>query len=167
MIATVVRERIEAMTNHDAPCRIREHISIQQIGAETLIYDEQRHKAFCLNESSSVIWMLANGENSIAQIGQIASAKLKVAVSEELALFALGELRRDGLIQTTSSAEAAPAISRRALLQRLGVGGALLLPVVAAIVAPTAAQAYSGCFDCSAGQATKARKGRGAAVPPN
>ena len=40
-------------------------------------------------------------------------------------------------------------MSRRVLLQRLGVGGALLVPAVAAIVAPTAAQAYSGCVDCT------------------
>jgi len=44
--------------------------------------------------------------------------------------------------------EVTPAVSRRAVLQQLGVAGAMLLPVVSAIFAPTAAQAYSGCFDC-------------------
>jgi hypothetical protein len=155
------------MKNHDAPRRIREHISIQQIGTETLVYDEHRHKAFCLNQSSSVIWLLASGDNSIARIAEMASATLKAAVNEEFVLFALAELRKDGLLLPASTVEAKPAISRRALLQRLGIGGALLLPVVAAIVAPSAAQAYSGCFDCSTSQATKARKGRGSAVPPH
>ena len=41
----------------------------------------------------------------------------------------------------------------------------MLLPAVAAIVAPTAAQAYSGCVDCSDSQAARARKRQSAADP--
>jgi hypothetical protein len=75
--------------------------------------------------------------------------------------FALAELQRDGLVEAVDTG---PAISRRAMLQSLGVGGALLLPAVAAIVAPAAADAQSGCFDCgsdvapSSGQAARARR---------
>ena len=29
----------------------------------------RRHKAFCLNESSSVVWLLADGDRTIAEIG--------------------------------------------------------------------------------------------------
>jgi hypothetical protein len=153
------------MTRRDAPSRIREHISIQQIGTETLVYDERRHRAFCLNESSSVIWRLADGEHSIAEISRAASLELKYPVSEELVSFALSELQSDDLIQPTPIAGAGPAISRRAVLQKLGAGGVLLLPVVAAIVAPTAAQAYNGCVDCSESQAARARRQRAAKSP--
>lgn len=153
------------MTHRDAPCRIREYISIQQIGTETLVYDERRHVAFCLNESSSVIWHLANGEHSIAQIIQAASLELKTPVSEELVLFALKELQRDGLVQPTPVAAAAKTISRRAMLQRLGAGGAILLPIISAIVAPTAAQAYGGCVDCSSSQAARAKRQKAASAP--
>ena len=93
------------MRHRDAPCRIREHVSIQQIGTETLVYDERRHLAFCLNESSSVIWSLANGERTIAQISGAASLQLKTPVSEDLVLFAFNELRRDGLMEPTPNAE--------------------------------------------------------------
>jgi len=153
------------MKHHDAPCRIFEQLSIQRIGTETLLYDERRHQAFCLNQSSSVIWQLANGANSIAQIAAEASVQLQSSVTEEFVLFALDQLRTDGLIHSSSHAESTPAISRRALLQRLGVGGAMLLPAVAAIVAPTAAQAYSGCFDCSVSQASRQKKHQ--ATPPS
>jgi hypothetical protein len=156
------------MTHRDAPCRIREHLSIQQIGSETLVYDERRHLAFCLNESSSVIWSLANGEHTIVQIARAASIQLKTPVSEDLVLFALKELQKDGLVEHTPIAEAGKTISRRAMLQRLGAGGAMLLPIVSTIIAPTAAQAYGGCFDCSASQAAqaaRARKQRAAAAP--
>lgn len=121
---------------------------VQQVEAETLVYDEQRHQAFCLNESSSAVWRLADGDHTVAQIRVAAAAELKVEVSEEFVLFALAELRRDGLVEPSTVA-ARPAISRRVLLQRLGVGGALLVPAVAAIVAPKAVEAYSGCVDCT------------------
>jgi len=150
------------MKNDEAPRSVRQHISIQQIGAETLVYDELRHKAFCLNESSSVIWRLANGEHTVAQMRVAASADLKSEVSEEFVLFALEQLRGDGLIEPYSTVAAGPAISRRALLRTLGVRGALLVPMIAAVMAPPAAQAYNGCVDCSA---TPARRRPPPAVP--
>jgi hypothetical protein len=153
------------MTRRDAPSRIQERISIQQIGTETLVYDERRHLAFCLNRASSVIWRLADGGHSIAEIGRAASLQLDIPVSEELVLFALAQLRRDGLVQPAPIAQAGTTMSRRAMLQKLGASGALLLPAVAAIVAPTAAQAYGGCVDCSVSQAARAKKQRAAKSP--
>jgi len=150
------------MENQEAPRSIQDHFSIQQIGTETLVYDERRHKAFCLNETSSVIWRLADGKRTVTQISAAALLELKAPITEEVVLFAIDALRRDGLIEPSTSPVIASTISRRLALQRLGVAGALLLPAITAIVAPTAAQAYSGCVDCtpSADQATRARAKR-------
>jgi hypothetical protein len=145
------------MPDHEAPRRARGPISIQQVGAETLIYDERSHKAFCLNESSSAIWNLADGERSIAQIAAESSRNLRIPLNEELVCFALEQLRQDGLIEPSSRPEPTSTVTRRSMLQKLGVGGAMLLPAVAAILAPTAAQAYSGCVDCDV-QPAKARR---------
>ncbi len=136
------------MESREAPRSIQQGISVQQVGTETLVYDERRHLAFCLNESSSMIWKLADGERTISEIRTQASIQLNAAVSEDLVLYALEELRRDGLVEA-SVVEGRATMSRRILMQRMGVGGALLLPAIASIVAPTAAQAYSGCFNCS------------------
>jgi hypothetical protein len=141
------------------PRSVRENVLTQPMGVETLVYDERRHMAFCLNATSSAVWRLADGTRTMAEIAVVASLELGAPVSEELAYFAVEELRSDGLIEITARDEgqehsarsgdaAARTVSRRAMLQRLGVGGAMLLPVVAAIVAPTAAQAYDGCVDC-------------------
>lgn len=149
------------MNNPESPRRIQRDILVQEVGTETLVYDECRHKAFCLNQSSAVIWRLSDGEHSFTEISAAASLELDAAVSEEFVVFAIEELRRDGLIEPSSVGAARPVISRRILLQKLGVGGALLLPAVAAIVAPTAAQAYSGCVDCisnSTAQTAKANQ---------
>jgi hypothetical protein len=149
------------MKNDEAPRGLRRYISVQQVGVETLVYDELRHKAFCLNESSSVIWRLADGEHTIAQIRAAAWLQLGSEVSDEFVMFALEELRRDGLIEPASVAEVEPALSRRAMLQKLGISGALLLPMIAAVMAPPAALAYNGCVDC-----TPARR-RPVGVPQN
>jgi hypothetical protein len=159
------------MKGLEAPRSIRQSISVQQVGTETLLYDERSHRAFCLNESSSVIWGLSNGERSIAEIRVAASTQLQAAVSEELVLFAIGELREAGLIEPSPTNGDRSSISRRVMLQRLGVGSAILLPAIAAIVAPTAAQAYNGCVDCTSSQAITAAKKRQsaakrAATPP-
>ena len=150
------------MANTETPRSIQQDVSIQQIGTETLLYDGRRHLAFCLNASSAVVWRLANGTNTISQMSEAASFELGVGLSEDLVRFTVDTLRSDGLIELATETEvgidAAPCISRRAMLQRLGAGGAMLLPVVASIVAPTAAQAYSGCVDCSASPASRAAR---------
>jgi len=156
------------MTSPQAPRRIQEEISVQQVGTETLVYDERRHKAFCLNQSSSVIWRLCDGHHTIAQIAAAASSELSTSLSEEFVVFAVEELRADGLIEPSSAVEPRQNVSRRAVLQSLGAGGALLLPAVAAIFTPTAAQAYSGCFDCDdVKRAEAARRARAAAQLAN
>jgi len=83
-----------------------------------------------------------------------------VEIEEELVRFAIEELRQDGLMEAGEGAREKRAISRRALLQRLGVGGAMLLPAVASIVAPMAAQATSGCVDCSDAAPSRAARAR-------
>lgn len=143
------------MHHAEAPRSIQQHVSIQQVGSETLLYDERRHLAFCLNKSSSVLWRLANGQRDLQQLRAAAELELHTPLSQDFVLFALAQLRRDGLLEPAAAASippaasTRPAISRRALLQKLGAGSALLLPAIAAIVAPTAAQAYNGCVDCT------------------
>lgn len=139
----------QSAKNPGTPRSIQQRVSTQRVGHETLLYDERRHQAFCLNRSSSVIWRLANGERTVAEMSVAASLELETPVSEEFVLFALEQMRMDGLVEPSKTAEVGPGISRRTMLKSLGAGGALLLPAIASIVAPTAAQAYSGCVDCS------------------
>ncbi|HWB32970.1 MAG TPA: PqqD family protein [Acidobacteriaceae bacterium] len=135
-------------------------MTIQPMGAESLLYDEQRHMAFCLNATSAAVWRLADGTRSIAQIASAASSELSAEITPDLVCYALEELRRDGLVLPSqpTGQPAQPSISRRAALARLGVAGAALLPIVASIVAPTAAQAYSGCVNCLVSPRRQLRK---------
>ena len=134
--------------DEDLARRIRHNISVQHIGPEILVYDERRHKAFCLNATSAAIWSMCDGEHTVAQIAASATVKLANAISDDMVLFGLCELRTDGLLEPSISSPTAPQFSRRLMLQRLGTGTAMMLPAIAAIMAPTAAQAYNGCVDC-------------------
>ena len=140
------------------PRGIRSNISVQQIGSEVLIYDELRHKAFCLNATSAAIWGLCDGEHTPAEIASAASVKLAIPIDEEIVRLGLRDLRRDGLVGPSAEIAAVQPVSRRVILQRIGGGAAIMLPMVAAVMAPTAAQAYSGCVDCSADVAAQRRQ---------
>jgi hypothetical protein len=122
------------------------HITTQEIGDETLVYDETRHMAFCLNASMSAVWRLADGERTVGTIALEASRELGVEIDAELVTSALGELRENGLLEaatvreteggsTSSQAETSSrtvvdrVLSRRTMLARLSA--AALLPAVA------------------------------------
>jgi hypothetical protein len=146
------------MHNPHAPRSIQRDILVQVVGEETVLYDEVRKEAFCLNETSSVVWQLADGQKTVAQIGELLSVRFQIEISQSLVLFALQELRKRGLLEQPLLIETTHVVSRRSLLRALGPCSALLIPSIAAIVAPTAAQAYNGCVDCPSSSATQAAR---------
>jgi hypothetical protein len=136
------------MSHTDCPRSIRRQISTQQVGQELLVYDEIRHKAFCLNATSAAIWKMCDGKQTVPQITSVVTLQLAAHVTEEIVQFALDELRAEGLLELDPLSVPLPVLSRRQLVQKLGAGAAMLLPVVAAVMAPKAAEAYNGCVDC-------------------
>jgi|GEM_PF-1394393 len=123
---------------------------IERIGEETLLYDEECHRAYCLNPLASAIWRHCDGSASTKDIAAAVSLEFGTAVEQNLVILALNDFRRDNLLQATDETSPVTILSRRELAMKLGYSAALLLPMVAAIAAPRAAQAYSGCFDCQA-----------------
>ena len=110
----------------------------QELADELLVYDERKHKAHCLNETAWKIWEECNGENSIAEISKRISEKLNAPVDEALVLVGLAELGKNGLLKERITVE---AMSRRAMMRRLGLGAAIAIPMVTSIVAPKAISA--------------------------
>lgn len=60
----------------------QDNIVIQELENELLIYDLNRNKVFCLNETSAMVWQLCNGHNSILEISRLMSEKLKTNIPE-------------------------------------------------------------------------------------
>jgi len=115
-----------------------DRMAIQDVGSETLLYDEQSHKAWCLNRSSACIWRLCDGQNTVSQIGAAATAQLGTPVSEEIILLTLAELRDQKLLQPDRDELLPEGMTRRQMISRAGLTAAALLPVIAALTAPRA-----------------------------
>jgi hypothetical protein len=58
---------------------------------------------------------------------------------------ALDQLAKARLLHEDTPAARKPGLSRRELMKRIGVGGAMALPLITSIIAPTVAQAGTTC----------------------
>jgi hypothetical protein len=111
---------------------------------EVLIYDLNINKAYCLNETSALVWQLCDGRNSVSDISRKASKKLKSPVSEDFVWLALDLLKQENLL--SNSEQIIPefnGMSRREVIRKVGIGTMIAIPVVSGLIAPTAAQAQS------------------------
>jgi len=126
--------------------RSRQGLVVTELDGELLVYDQESQKAFCLNASSAAIWRMCDGRTTLAEIAERAGRELGVPVDETFVTYALDRLRKDGLLEADfrTPAEAA-AVSRVELIRRIGrvgMAAAIAVPLVTAVVAPTAAKAY-------------------------
>jgi hypothetical protein len=115
-----------------------DRITIREIEAEVLVYDERTHRAWCLNPSSACIWQLCDGRNTVGDIAVGAAKKLGSAVNEDLVLLTMQELQEKGLLEGDMVQSLPQDASRRRMIGKIGLAAAALLPVVAAITAPPA-----------------------------
>jgi hypothetical protein len=146
------------MKQHVLPAKITRNLLIQVVGDETLVYDERRHLAFCLDRLASAIWQYADGTRTVEDIASAVTRQLAQPVGEASVLVGLAQFERDGLLSTAPEAgngadfAAMSTLSRRAMMGKVGLGAAMMVPVIATVLAPRAAQAASGCFDCTNSQ---------------
>jgi len=132
------------MKNQIAPLGRQEDIVVQELNDEVLIYDLKENKAFCLNETSALVWQMCNGENSVADISQTIGKKLNSPANEDLVWLAIDQLKKENLI--ANSEEVVPnfnGLSRREVIRKVGLSTMLAIPTILALHAPTAAQGAS------------------------
>jgi hypothetical protein len=123
-----------------------EGIVSEAVRGETVVYDENRHKAHCLNRTAGLVWRQCDGQTSVAEIARRLGSELGHPVDDGLVWLALHRLEKAHLLQNALTPPEEPArYSRRDVARRLGLVGSLtvLLPLVTSIVAPTPLQAKS------------------------
>lgn len=121
-----------------------ENIVVQEMDDEILIYDLNDNKAFCLNETSAIIYQLCNGKNSVAEINQQLSGKFKQPISDELIWLALDGLKKDNLLEESEQFDIDfKGLTRRQVIKKVGLSSLVVLPVIASMVAPAAAATAS------------------------
>lgn len=123
----------------------QENIVVQDLQGETLIYDLTTDKAFCLNETSAFVWQNCDGEKSVKQIAENLARKNRQPVNEDIVWLAIAQLDKDNLLTDAGSLpDAFAGTSRREMIKKVGLATMIALPLVAGMVAPTAAHAASG-----------------------
>jgi hypothetical protein len=121
------------------PISRKDDLVIQEHDEEILIYDLRDNRALCLNQTSALVWRACNGNSSIDEIA-------KTVGNEDIVWLALNDLKREKLIELEMERPAKfEGMSRREVIRNIGLSSMLALPMVAALVAPVAAQAVSTC----------------------
>jgi hypothetical protein len=110
----------------------RDHLVVEELGTELLIYDQKRTQAFCLNEKAAFVWQHCDGKTTVAEISAQLSKSLDERVNDKVVEFALQTLSREGLLEPSQSS-APTGMTRRDLIQEIGVRAAVALPVVTAL----------------------------------
>jgi hypothetical protein len=137
-----------------------EGLLVEELGAETLIYDLKNRRAHCLNRAATLVWRRCDGKTTAGELAEALHAETGLPADESLVSLALDRLAQARLLE---QAGGDTRISRREVARRLGLAGSLsvLLPVVTSLLVPTPAQAGScitsgqacipGGIDCCVG----------------
>ena len=121
------------------PISRKDDLVVQELNGEVLIYDLRENKAFCLNETSALVWQSCDGSKTAGEIG-------KELGNEDMVWLALNDLKREKLVEHELTTPAKfVGMSRREVVKSLGMSSMLALPMIAALVAPVAAQGASNC----------------------
>jgi len=130
------------MKKRVAPKARKENLVVQEFDGEVLIYDLNTNKAFSLNETSSLVWQLCDGDNSVSEISESISRKLNSPANEDLVWLALDQLKKEKLISNGEEVVSNFAgMSRREVIKKVGLGTMIALPLVSSLVAPTSVSA--------------------------
>lgn len=114
------------------------NIVVRHLETETLIYDLAIDKAFCLNETSALVYRACDGKTALAEL------KREHKLTEEVIFLALDSLREENLLSAETNYQSPfRGLSRREAIRRVGFASLAVLPVVSALVAPSAAHAAS------------------------
>ena len=127
----------------------KDRLIVQELGEETVVYDEERDRVHRLNHTAELVWNRCDGRTSIAEMAARLGSESDTPASEEVVWLALDRLDKAHLLQERLiRPEDLKFITRRQAIRKAAlVGGiSLLLPVVQSMVAPTPAMAASiGC----------------------
>ena len=124
-------------TTVQLPVARTEHLIIEEVGPETVVYDEHTGQAHHLSPLAAVVFARSDGRTSMTQLAEFASSRLSEPVDEGHIKVALAHLDEIELLAASPR-----TISRRTMLRRTGAaaGVAFAAPVITSITTPAFAQ---------------------------
>ena len=115
----------------------KENIVVQHLNDEVLIYFFDTNKAICLNSTSAAVFNHCDGKTTFDEL------KSKYKFTDDLIHFTLDKLNSNNLLKDYNLNEHFAGLSRRDVIKRIGLGSMVALPVISAMIAPSAANASS------------------------
>ena len=132
------------MSKQIGPLARDEGLIVKNLDDEMLVYDEEREKAHCLNQTAALVWKNCDGNRSVAEIARQMQAELNAPVETNVVWYALKQLDKYHLLQdSVTLPDELVAMTRREFVKKIGVAAAVALPVILSIALPTPAQAIS------------------------
>jgi hypothetical protein len=121
----------------------RSGLVVKEADGEVLIYDLERNKAHCLNETAAKVWNYCDGKTTVAVACTFLSHELHAPCDQKLVWYALELFARDNLLEEKLELPAfiIGGMNRRQLVRALGLTAVIGVPLVTTILAPTPAQA--------------------------
>jgi hypothetical protein len=128
------------------PSARRAGLVVRELDEEVLVYDEEAHRAHCLNRTAALVWKSCDGETPVRAIAERVGEAFSSGISEEVVWLALERLAESGLLAPSARGHAPQGlVSRRRMIGRLALAAAISVPLVTSIVSPTPAEAQSPC----------------------
>ena len=143
-------------------------LTVEHLLTETIVYDHQRHRVHCLNQTLAFVWQQCDGHTSVQEMAARLPDALNLPADQDIILVALRQLNKIHLLTGELPDHGSNGLpSRRELVQRLaalGTTAAALIPAVTTIVAPTPSMAFSQDTHAPAGNGNGNGNGNGRGI---
>jgi hypothetical protein len=134
------------------PVARRSGLVVRELPDELLVYDRESHQAHCLNRTAAAVFRAADGRHDVAGLAALMARPAGEAADEDVVRMALEQLDEAGLLEGGTAAPPGAEVSRRDAMLKVGLGAAVLLPIVTSILAPTPAEAAATCVKSCTGR---------------
>lgn len=132
------------MHKNNNPVSRQNDLIMQEFVDEILVYDLLVDKAYCLNNTSMLIWHLCDGTKTVNEIAIALSKQVGSGISDDLVWVAIDQFRKDELLEDNElNVQSNSGMSRRTVIKKVGMASAIALPLISSITAPLAAHAGS------------------------
>ncbi len=118
---------------------------VKDLPDELLIYDLDRDKAHCLNQTAAFVWKQCDGQTTIGEARARLEQEFGFVVDEAMIWLALEQLEKFDLLQERiKPPKRMNPVSRRALIRSVGLAAVIAVPLITSIGVP-AVQAFASC----------------------
>lgn len=136
--------------NELTPRTRRDGLVVRELSGELLVYDRDRNKAHCLNETAALIWNHCDGHTTVRGMVDLLRDHSGAPFDEQVIWYALDQFAKDHLLEERVKRPVEVGrVSRRELIQIVGLAASI--PLVVSIVAPTVFASASCTQACPSG----------------